>query len=70
MGKSPNVLVGHGLPADTPVAIAGRGATGRQQSVEGTLATIAGVAARERIGPPAMAVIGSVVKLREQAELV
>ena len=48
------------------MAIAGRGANGRQQSVEGTLATIAGVAARERIGPPAMAVIGDVVKLREK----
>jgi uroporphyrinogen III methyltransferase/synthase len=66
IGQIADVLAGHGLPADTPVAIAGRGASGRQQSVEGTLATIGGVAARERIGPPAMAVIGGVVKLREK----
>jgi uroporphyrinogen III methyltransferase/synthase len=64
IGQIADVLAGHGLPADTPVAIAGRGASGRQQSVEGTLATIGGVAARERIGPPAIAVIGGVVKLR------
>ena len=61
-----DLLMSHGLPADTPVAIAGRGSSGRQQSVEGTLATIAGLAGRERIGPPAIAVIGSVVKLREK----
>jgi uroporphyrinogen III methyltransferase/synthase len=66
VGQIADLLLGHGLPADTPVAIAGRGTSGRQQSVEGTLATIGGVAARERIGPPAMAVIGDVVKLREK----
>src|SRR4029079_17794514 len=38
-------LVAHGLPADTPVAIVHAGTTGRQRSVEGTLATIAEIAA-------------------------
>src|SRR5437899_7764095 len=38
--------------------------TGRQQSIEGTLANIGEVAAREKIGPPTVAVIGEVVKLR------
>jgi uroporphyrinogen III methyltransferase/synthase len=57
-------LVGHGLASETPVAIVAGGATGRQQSIEGTLATIADVAARAKIGSPAMAVIGNVVKLR------
>ena len=66
VGQIADLLIGQGLPADTPVAIAGRGASGRQQSVEGTLATIGSLAARERIGPPAMAVIGAVVKLREK----
>jgi uroporphyrinogen III methyltransferase/synthase len=66
IGQLADLLAGHGLPADTPVAMVGRGAGGHQQSVEGTLATIGGVSARERIGPPAIAVIGSVVKLREK----
>jgi uroporphyrinogen III methyltransferase/synthase len=64
VGQIADLLMSHGLPADTPVAIAGRGDGGRQQTVEGTLATIGGAAARERISPPAMAVIGGVVKLR------
>jgi uroporphyrinogen III methyltransferase/synthase len=58
------MLVGHGLAADTPVAIVSGGATGRQQSIEGTLATIAELAARAKIGSAAMAIIGNVVKLR------
>jgi uroporphyrinogen III methyltransferase/synthase len=64
IGQTAELLVGHGLTADTPVAIISGGATGRQQSIEGTLATIADVAARANIGSPAMAIIGNVVKLR------
>ena len=59
-------LVGHGLAKDTPVAIISGGASGRQQSVTGTLATIAKLAAREKLSAPALAVIGGVVKLREK----
>ena len=58
------LLLGHGLPAETPVAMTGRGTNGHQRSVESTLGAIAGLVARERIGPPAVAVIGNVVKLR------
>jgi uroporphyrinogen III methyltransferase/synthase len=64
IGPIAEMLVGHGLAADTPVAIVSGGATGRQQSIEGTLATIADVAAQAKIGSPAMAIIGNVVKLR------
>src|SRR5207245_6970817 len=53
-------------PAKTPVAMVRWGTTGRQQSIEGTLATIADVAAREKIAPPTVAVIGEVVKLRSK----
>ncbi len=53
-----------GLPGDTPVAMVRWGTTGRQQSIEGTLATIAEVIAAKGFKPPALAVIGSVVKLR------
>ncbi|HOX56144.1 MAG TPA: uroporphyrinogen-III C-methyltransferase [Candidatus Paceibacterota bacterium] len=71
LGKNPvgpiaESLVGHGLAPDTPVAVVGRGSTDLEQSVEGTLATIASLAAREKIGPPAMLVIGDVVKLRDK----
>ncbi|MCX6914608.1 MAG: uroporphyrinogen-III C-methyltransferase [Verrucomicrobia bacterium] len=64
IGQIAQLLLGHGLPAETPVAMTGRGTNGHQRSVESTLGAIAGVAARERIGPPAVAVIGNVVKLR------
>jgi uroporphyrinogen III methyltransferase/synthase len=42
------------------------GTTGRQHSIAGTLDTIAEIAAREKIGPPTVAVIGEVVKLRDK----
>jgi uroporphyrinogen III methyltransferase/synthase len=64
IGQIAQLLIGHGLPAETPVAMSGRGTNGHQRSVESTLSAIAGVVARERIGPPAVAVIGDVVKLR------
>ena len=57
-------LMEAGMPSDTPVALVRWGTTGRQQSIEGTLATIAEVIAAKGFKPPALAVIGSVVKLR------
>jgi len=66
LGPIAEVLVGHGLPAATPAAIVCRGTAGSQQSVEGTLATIAAMAAEKRMGPAAVVVIGEVVKLRDR----
>ena len=66
LGPTAERLTGHGLSPDTPVAVVGRGPTGLQQSVAGTLATIAGRSAREKISPPAMLIIGDVVKLRRK----
>src|SRR3989449_10790048 len=66
IGQIAETLVANGTPADTPVAMVRWGTTGRQQSIEGTLATIADVAAREKIAPPTVAVIGEVVKLRSK----
>jgi uroporphyrinogen III methyltransferase/synthase len=66
IGQIAEMLVGHGLAAETPVAVISGGHIGRQQSVQGTLATIAGVAAQARIGFPAVVVIGNVVKLRSK----
>ena len=66
IGAAAEALVGHGLSPETPVAVVCRGATGSQQSLEGTLGTIAAMAARQPISAPAMLVIGDVVKLREK----
>ncbi len=66
IGQIAKTLVAHGTPAETPVAMVRWGTTGHQQSIEGTLANIAEVAAREKIGPPTVAVIGEVVKLRNK----
>jgi uroporphyrinogen III methyltransferase / synthase len=59
-------LMAHGRSADTPVAIVSRGTTGRQQTVVGTLDTLAELASQAGVNPPAVTVIGEVVKLREQ----
>ncbi len=59
-------LITNGLPKETPVAMIHCGTTGRQKSVAGTLATIAGLAAQEKIGPPAITILGEVVTLRSK----
>jgi uroporphyrinogen III methyltransferase/synthase len=66
IGKIAETLVGYGMDSKTPVAMVQWGTTGRQQSIQGTLATIGEVAKAEEIGPPTVAVIGEVVKLREK----
>ena len=57
-------LITHGMSPETPVAVVHRGTTGRQKSVAGTLATIAKQVANEKISPPAITIVGEVVKLR------
>jgi uroporphyrinogen III methyltransferase/synthase len=64
IGQIAEMLVNHGMDPATPIAVVRWGTTGRQQSIEGTLATIAEVAAKTNIGPPTVAVIGEVVRLR------
>ena len=59
-------LVANGLSADTPVAMVRWGTTGRQKTIEGTLATIADVVETTGFKPPAVTVIGDVVKLRSK----
>ena len=63
LGDWTKSLVAHGMPPETPVAIIQRGTLGRQKSVSGTLATIAKLAAEKKISPPALTVVGDVVKL-------
>lgn len=64
VGEIAQTLIRHGMPANTPIAMVRWGTTGRQQSIEGTLETIARVAETTKIAPPTVAVIGEVVKLR------
>jgi uroporphyrinogen III methyltransferase/synthase len=64
LGEWTKSLITHGMPPETPVAIIESGTLGKQKSVSGTLATIAKLASERKISPPALAVIGDVVKLR------
>jgi uroporphyrinogen III methyltransferase/synthase len=54
------------MSPETPVAIIQCGTLGKQKSVSGTLATIAALAAKEKIVPPALTIVGDVVKLRKK----
>ncbi len=64
IGQIAETLTKHGLDKNTPVAMVQWGTTARQRAIEGTLENIAEVAAAAQIGPPSVAVIGDVVKLR------
>jgi uroporphyrinogen III methyltransferase/synthase len=66
IGDIARILVRHGMAAATPVAMVRWGTTGHQQSIQGTLDTIAAVAEKAKLGPPTVAVIGEVVKLRSK----
>ncbi|HWW01496.1 MAG TPA: uroporphyrinogen-III C-methyltransferase [Candidatus Acidoferrum sp.] len=66
IGQIAQTLVTHGMDSATPVAMIRWGTTGRQQSIDGTLANIGEVAAKTKIAPPTVAVIGSVVSLRSK----
>lgn len=59
-------LINHGMAGDTPVGMIRWGTTGRQQSVQGTLSTIAEIAEKAQLAAPAITVIGEVVKLRDK----
>ncbi len=59
-------LATNGMDENTPAAMIQWGATGRQRSIEGTLKTIADVAGAANLKPPAVTVLGDVVKLRSQ----
>ncbi len=59
-------LVENGRPLSTPAAIISDGTSPRQRTITGTLGDIAARARKEGFEPPAVIVIGDVVKLREQ----
>ena len=59
-------LMANGTDARTPVAMIRWGTTGRQQVIEGTLATIADIAEKANFAAPAVTIIGGVVSLRKK----
>jgi uroporphyrinogen III methyltransferase / synthase len=59
LGHIAGSLVKAGMNPKTPVALVRWGTTGRQQTLEGTLATIAAAAEKADFKPPAIIVIGS-----------
>lgn len=64
IGEIAEALLSRGMPGDTPVCMVRWATTGRQQTLEATLGTIAAEAAARQFGAPAVVVIGQVVKLR------
>ena len=58
-------LINKGLNAGTPAAVIEWGATAHQRAFIGTAEHIAAIARRAEIMPPAITVIGEVVRLRE-----
>ena len=61
-------LVEHGLPKATPIAIVQQGTTQNQRVVTGTLSTLPGIAAVEKLHAPTLIIIGGVVTLREKLQ--
>jgi uroporphyrin-III C-methyltransferase len=59
-------LIAHGRSANTPVALIQEGTTHNQLVVTGTLADV--VEKSQNIRPPAVLVVGEVVRLREQID--
>jgi uroporphyrinogen III methyltransferase / synthase len=69
VGNLPKIaqsLMIHGRPPETPAAVIQNGTAPGQRTVTGTLREIAEKARIQKIRPPAIIVIGDVVKLREE----
>ena len=61
-------LIDNGRAPDTPVAVVRWASTPEQRSVVGTLATITEVVQEAGIKPPALVIVGDVVKLRKSID--
>lgn len=59
-------LMRNGLSPQTPIAIVREGTKPTQQTLVATLETVAAEVARAKLAPPAIAIIGDVVRLREE----
>lgn len=63
IGLIAEALVRHGRSADTPVAVVQEGTTATQRRVDATLATVGETVRAEEVRPPAVIVIGEVVRV-------
>ena len=59
-------LISHGMDSEMPVALVEKGTLPEQRVVTGTLSTISSIAEKAEIKPPALVIVGEVVKLREK----
>jgi uroporphyrinogen III methyltransferase/synthase len=59
-------LLAHGAAPAMPVALVRWGTTARQETITGTLATIADLVEKHQFKPPAVTIVGEVVNLREE----
>jgi len=59
-------LVEHGMPASMPAAVVEKATLPQQRVVEGTLATLPQLAKAEHVAPPALLIVGEVVRLRSR----
>lgn len=64
--SSMDKLVAAGLTPQIPVAVIRWGTRAGQQTIVGTVGTIAGLAESQQLQPPAIAVVGEVVRLRDK----
>ena len=64
--KNVEKLLKYGMSAETPVAVIEKGFTEDERIVCGTLGDIVEVAEKEAVKPPAVIVVGDVVRLREK----
>ncbi|WP_327346891.1 uroporphyrinogen-III C-methyltransferase [Streptomyces europaeiscabiei] len=63
IGRIAETLIAHGKSPDTPVALVQEGTTAAQRRVDATLATVAEAVVTQEVKPPAVIVIGEVVKV-------
>ncbi len=59
-------LVEHGLDPETPAAAVRWGTTPEQRTITGTVATLPEAVREANLGPPAVVIVGDVVRLRER----
>lgn len=61
-----SALIAHGRPTHTPAAVIRWGTTDQQETIVGTLETIAEAVAQAGLTAPATLIVGDVVRLRER----
>ncbi len=66
VADSARQLIGHGLPAETPVAMIENGTTDQQRVLRASLATIADDAVEARIRAPAVLIVGATAGMGEE----